>query len=182
MKWYGVPVNICNGVGISMPISSLFKQLNIRILIFCCSVSANLYNDYYISDNRGLSWANSNCHKQPWWRHQMEAFSALLAICAGNSPVSGDFPAQRPVTLSFGVFFDLWPNKRLSKQPWGWWFDTPSGSIWCHSNDNLIHDFHISLCWKVFSLQQFRCVCRVNAFENNAHLLSKTIPFFMRKK
>ena len=37
----------------------------------------------------------------------MEAFSALLAICAGNSPVTGEFPAQRPVTRSFDVFFDL---------------------------------------------------------------------------
>ena len=34
---------------------------------------------------------------------------------------SGEFPAQRPVTRSFDVFFDLRPNKRLSKQPWGWW-------------------------------------------------------------
>ena len=49
------------------------------------------------------------------WRHQMETFSALLAICAGNSPVSGEFPAQRPVTLSFDVFFDLRLSKRLSK-------------------------------------------------------------------
>ena len=49
------------------------------------------------------------------WRHQMETFSALLAICTGNSPVPGEFPAQRPVTRSFDVFFDLRPNKRLSK-------------------------------------------------------------------
>ena len=41
----------------------------------------------------------------------METFSALLAICAGNSPVPGKFPAQRPVTRSFGVFFDwVWKN------------------------------------------------------------------------
>ena len=46
------------------------------------------------------------------WRHQMETFSALLAICAGNSPVPGEFPAQRPVTQSFGVSFDLCLNKR----------------------------------------------------------------------
>ena len=46
-----------------------------------------------------------------WWRHQMGKFSALLAICA----VTGDFPTQRPVTRSFGVFFDLSLNKRLSK-------------------------------------------------------------------
>ena len=41
-----------------------------------------------------------------WWRHQMETFSALLAICAGNSPVPGEFPTQRPVTRSFDVL--LW--------------------------------------------------------------------------
>ena len=60
-----------------------------------------------------------------WWRHQMETFSALLAICAGNSLVPGEVPAQRPVTRSFDVFFDLHPNKQLSKQWWGWWFETP---------------------------------------------------------
>ena len=53
----------------------------------------------------------------------METFSALLAICAGNSPVTGEFPAQRPVTRSLDVFFDLCLNKRLSKQSWGWLFD-----------------------------------------------------------
>ena len=36
-----------------------------------------------------------------WWRHQMESFSALLAICTGNSPVTGEFPAQRPVTRAW---------------------------------------------------------------------------------
>ena len=53
-----------------------------------------------------------------WWRHQMETFSALLAICAGNSPIPGEFPTQRPVTRSFDVYFDLRPDKRLSKQSW----------------------------------------------------------------
>ena len=46
----------------------------------------------------------------------METFAAFLAFCAGNSPVAGEFPAQRPVTRSFDVFFDLRPNKPLSKQ------------------------------------------------------------------
>ena len=50
-----------------------------------------------------------------WWHHQMETFSALLAICAGNSPVPGEFPTQRPATRSFDVFFDRRLNKRLSK-------------------------------------------------------------------
>ena len=65
--------------------------------------------------------------------HQMETFSALLAICAGNSPITGEFPAQRPVTRSFGVFFDLRLNKRLSKQLRGWWFETPLRPLWRHS-------------------------------------------------
>ena len=42
-----------------------------------------------------------------WWRHQMEPFSALLAFCAGKSPVTSEFPSQSPVTRSFNVFFDL---------------------------------------------------------------------------
>ena len=53
-----------------------------------------------------------------WWRHRMETFSALLAICIRNSLVTGEFPTQRPVTWSFDVFFGVRLNKRLSKQ---WW-------------------------------------------------------------
>ena len=69
-----------------------------------------------------------------WWHHPMETFSALLAICAGNSQVTGEFPAQRPVTRSFDVFFDLRLNKRFNKQSWGWWFEVPSCPLWCHCN------------------------------------------------
>ena len=47
---------------------------------------------------------------------KMETFSALLALCVGNSPVTGEFLAQRPVTRSFDIFFVLRLNKRLSKQ------------------------------------------------------------------
>ena len=39
-----------------------------------------------------------------WWRYQMETFYALLAICAGNSPITGEFPVQRPATQSFDFF------------------------------------------------------------------------------
>ena len=63
----------------------------------------------------------------------MVTFSALLALCAGNSPVTGGFPSQRPVTRSFDVFFDLRLNKRLSKQSRCWWFETPLCSLWRHS-------------------------------------------------
>ena len=112
-----------------------------------------------------------------WWRHQMETFSALLAFCVGNSPVTGELlsqrhrskkisklrvtslcggnspkhfprywpcvceftghrwiPAQRPVTRSFDVFFDL--KKQLSKQSWGWWFETLSHPLWRHCSES----------------------------------------------
>ena len=69
-----------------------------------------------------------------WWRHQMETLSALQAICAGNSPVSGEFSAQRPVARSFDIFFDLRLNKWLCKQSWGWWFETLSCPLWRHRN------------------------------------------------
>ena len=69
-----------------------------------------------------------------WWRHQMEAFSALLAFCGGNSPVNGEFQAQRPVTQSFDVFFDLGLYQQLSKQWKLWLFETPWRSLWHHCN------------------------------------------------
>ena len=70
-----------------------------------------------------------------WWRHQTETFSALLVLCVGTSPVTGEIPSERPVTRSFDVFFDLRLNKRLSKQSWGWWFETPSPSLSRHCTE-----------------------------------------------
>ena len=70
-------------------------------------------------------------------------FSALLAICAGNSPVPGEFPAQRPVTRSFDVFFDLRLNKRLSKQSWGWWFKRLWCPLWRHCNETTVIRWHV---------------------------------------
>ena len=145
----------------------------------------------------------------------MVPFSALLVLCAGNSPVTGEFPTQRPgvvsltfrelskiisrkstmleitfrvrissrnfvcvpkawlwayiqsfsltfsqevrflrytnyerifwraretlvkqppVTRNIDVFFDLCLKQWLSEQWWGWWFETPSRSLWCHCN------------------------------------------------
>ena len=60
-------------------------------------------------------------------------FRVTGPLC-GEFTGSGEFPAQRPVRHSFDVFFDLLPNKRLSKQPWGWWFETPSWSLWRQCN------------------------------------------------
>ena len=72
------------------------------------------------------TWCYRSGSVTSWWRHQMKTFSALLALCAGNSPVT--------VTRSFDIFFDLRLNKRLSKQWRGWWFETPLRSLWRHCN------------------------------------------------
>ena len=79
----------------------------------------------------------------------METFSALLAICAENSPVIGEIPTQRPVTRSFDVFFDLRLNKRLSKQSWDWWFETPSN----HYDVTVIYFDWMKYCYSQFTLQ-----------------------------
>ena len=54
-------------------------------------------------------------YKNSWWRPPMETFSALLDFCVENSPVTGEFPSQRPVSQSFDAFFDLCLSKPLSK-------------------------------------------------------------------
>ena len=65
-----------------------------------------------------------------WW----------LALCAGNSPMNSPHKGQWRRALMF--FFDLRPIKRLSKQSWGWWFETPSCSLWRHCNVATMHHSH----------------------------------------
>ena len=111
------------------------------------STSGSVLRCFYYTYFRfvALSWL-------AWRRHQMGTFLALLAICSGNSPVPGEFPAQRPVTRSFDVFFNLGLNKRLSKQSWGSWFETLSRPLWRHCNVDvffylLLALTHKSICW-----------------------------------
>ena len=80
-----------------------------------------------------LLWPLSERHWNgniSWWRHQMETFSRVIGHSCGEFTGPGEFPTQRPVTRSFEVFFDLRPNKRLSKQSWCWWFETQSCSLY----------------------------------------------------
>ena len=118
---------------------------DVIVMCYICIWSWDSPCDHVI-DNTGCIQVKSDISycsycKTSWkiWRHQMETFSALLAICAGNSPAPGEFPAQRPVTRSFDVFFDLRLNTRLSKQAWGWWFETLSHPLWRHCNVLYMH-------------------------------------------
>ena len=92
------------------------------------------------------------------WRHQTET---LLAICAGNSPVPAEFPTQMPVTRSCDVFFDLHPNKRMSEQWWGLWFETPSCPLWRQPHTDCIK-YNVPIVFgESCCLYAFICVCYV---------------------
>ena len=102
-----------------------------------CSIRCNMHYRYCETCHCGLQPCTSASelilhqivvnfkHCQPclfaiWWRHQMETFLALLAICAGNSLVTGHEGQWRGALM----FFICALNKQLSKQSWGWWFET----------------------------------------------------------
>ena len=96
-----------------------------------------------------------------WWRHHMETFSALLALCEGNPPVTGRFPSPRPVTPRFNAFFDLHLNKRLRKQSKRRWFETPFCSLWCHCNA-LCYWLCVCNCVLLMSPKPFRILFKWN--------------------
>ena len=70
-----------------------------------------------------------------WWRHQMETFFVLLAICAGIHRSAVNYPHEGlwRGALMFSLICAL--NKQLSKQSRGWWFEMSSRSLWRHCND-----------------------------------------------
>ena len=126
-----------------------WMSMNICFAIYhCFSISSWQNLLFFIDENMTLEHQNHWCRLyvflvfgsylfkpgRSWWRHQMKTFSALLALCAGKSPVSGEFPTQRPLTRSFDVFFYLRLIKRLSKHSRGWWFETLSRPLWRHCN------------------------------------------------
>ena len=93
-----------------------------------------------------------------------------------HSPVTSEFPSQRPVTQDFDVFFALHLNKRLSKQLSGWWFWTPSHSLWHHCNELLWYyaailndDPGIVCYWNLKQTYKFSA-------ENACNTASKTVP------
>ena len=86
-------------------------------------------------------------------------FRVTGPLC-GEFTGPGEFPTQRPVTQSFGVFFELRLNKRLSKQSWGWWSETPSRSLWRHCNGKYVRcsRFDVVFCcsgsYRIISLER----------------------------
>ena len=110
IHWY-----ICS---LKSKIAFLWKFLSWRFF--------SILHQMIAAGNLSELYPQSGICEYSWWRHPMETFSALLAISAGNSPVTGEYPPQRPVTRSFDVFFDPRLNKRLIN----WWFKRPSRPLW----------------------------------------------------
>ena len=114
--WLGAHPRVRKDVYLCCRWRSLFHNSREVVTQHVSFVLHNSWNTHYFRQH-GACLVISSDMVVSWWRHQMETFSALLAICAGNSPVTGEFPAQRPVTRSFDVFFDLrlknaWVNNR----------------------------------------------------------------------
>ena len=98
----------------------LFRNIVIEWLVFknfsvcACVISIHWINTLKFSECHFLWCIGGEFYS--WWRHQMETFSALLAICAGNSPVPVNSPHK--VQWRGALMFSLicaWIN-RLSKQ------------------------------------------------------------------
>ena len=77
-------------------------------------------------------------------------FRVTGPLC-GEFTSPGEFPSQRPVTRSFDVFFDQRTYKRLSKQPWDWWFETQSWSLWRQCNGKAV----CQIIWIVITFDRY---------------------------
>ena len=104
-------------------VSIIYKKnpLSHRHLTKWPSVKINNFHDYVIK-----------------WKHFPRHWPFVRGIHQFTSP--GEFPAKRPVTRSFDVFFDLRMNKRLSKQSRSGWFETQSRSFWRQCNEDIIFE------------------------------------------
>ena len=93
---------------------------------------------HYLSSPRGIDWADlwQSCHIHHdgviKWKHVPLYLSLVRGI--HRSPVNSPHKGQWRGTLMFSLICAL--NKRLSKQSWGWWFETPSRSLWRHGNND----------------------------------------------
>ena len=93
------------------------------------------------------------------WKHFPRYWAFEWVI--HRSSVTREFPAQRPVTRSFDVFFDLRLDKRLSKH---WLFETPSHSLWRHCNGI---SFLVLIFPEVGLLNRFQSIPLCNSFHNH---------------
>ena len=87
-------------------------------------------------------------HQVKFWNRMMTSSNGNIFRVTGH--LCGEFPRQRPVARNFDVFFHLRLNKQLSKQSWGWWFETLARPQWRHCNGTTLTINHrvcpITIC------------------------------------
>ena len=116
LVWFGVTCHLPSATQLP-PLIGIRHTMTSKNMEYLESAMETPVSDFWYAGNALAPTTNKYCGSHvSWWRHQMETFSELLAFCARNSPVTGEFPAQRPVARSFDVLFDLRLDKRLSKQ------------------------------------------------------------------
>ena len=92
-----------------------------------------------------LSYECSSCDNQALWHDDVIEWKKIPVI----GHLCGEFTGHRWIPLTKASDAELWSffklrlNKRLSKQWWGWWFETPSRPLWRHCNEDLTHVQHI---------------------------------------
>ena len=105
----------------------------------CCFVSSDWWSTDFPWNRQAALWriVTFRLFVIPWYIMMTSSNGNIFRVTGhlcGEFTGPGEFPTQRPVTRSFDAFFDLRLNKRLSKLPWGWWFETPSWSLWRQCN------------------------------------------------
>ena len=117
-----------------------------------------------------------NHHRVSGWRHQIESFSALLALCVVIPLANGEFPSQRPVTRSFAVFFDLRLSKRLSKQSRRWWFETTSRSLlrYCNGDKTRTLCIFLEIYSTIATLLRGAALCYLLVTTSEMHINNKS--------
>ena len=106
------------------------------------------YRQYRLNVNeKATHWRMQGLINWTWWRHQIETFSVLLALCEGNPPI----PLTKASAVKFGVFFDLRLNKQLSKQSRRRWFETPLRSLWRHCNILILFFKYVVIMYRSYS-------------------------------
>ena len=138
--------------------------------------STFIYNGrMYLSKNRHYHNSNfiqyHNSNMMTSWNGNISRVTGHLC---GKFTGPGEFPAQKPVTRSFDFLFYLRLNKRLSKQSWCWWFETPSRSLCRHRNDLVQHDNWFKQKWPIPSngMHILNVSFRLNMLTNFLHFIT----------
>ena len=148
----------------------MILNITLSISIIRSVLPACPYHDYIISLLRCNAPGNGHVDAIKW-KHFPRYWPFVWGI--DRSPVNSPHRGQ----WRFDVFFDLRPNKRLSKQSWGWGFEIPSRSLWRHYNEYWITVISVVVC----SCMLFLCCgyLLVRACIRNGYFLIRVSNFAM---